>query len=607
DKVLGADGKKITNIAGLKFDYTVTDTTGREITSGFANAGTYVTTVQISIKEGVNGYVLDPTSQTSFHIEWTILPVDFDLKSLTFSPNATYDSKNHEMLITNEQIAPMVAEADGDYVNSAISAGNYKAGFFLEFDPTGNMNYHFSDDMIPDEDGKYKLANGAIVWLDESGNAYVEYDWFIAQAEITIGASNSYWKEDIMTDKNGAQFKSFLPKVYDEYGEGILDVRYYEDRNCTKEINIEDVIVEYELEKPYTYYVQVTINDAAKRNYKLMPNDSAVKSFNVGSTKKGLEIKVNAQGEKVGKVEDSANEFAATYSDKGYNFTATAAGFASSRFDIAYSKLNDNGDWEDISGRPTEVGDYKITVSIKGGSDEYEIKNAEYYLTIYAQDDPDMPDITEIPPDLPDPENPDDPNLPSGEIPSGEEPSGDVSGNDPSGDNGGGTLSFGNIDEFLKQWWQVIASAISIVLIIIFLSKTAGYESKRKKFNKKTDKLGSNVYAVATTGLFGLAMTSWTAIACTLMGLAVASLVIMIIAKNRCSKAEDEYEDVLAEYQQKKEDNMRMMLMGMGNNGAMPQGFAYQPAFGVDEMRGLISETVTAMLPGVQQMLPQQA
>ncbi|MDE5756959.1 MAG: hypothetical protein K2I23_07715, partial [Clostridia bacterium] len=31
DNVLGADGKKITNIAGLKFDYTVTDTTGREI------------------------------------------------------------------------------------------------------------------------------------------------------------------------------------------------------------------------------------------------------------------------------------------------------------------------------------------------------------------------------------------------------------------------------------------------------------------------------------------------------------------------------------------------------------------------------------------------
>ena len=91
-------------------------------------------------------------------------------------------------------------------------------------------------------------------------------------------------------------------------------------------------------------------------------------------------------------------------------------------------------------------------------------------------------------------------------------------------------------------------------MIIAFLSKTASYEGKRKKFNKKADKLTSNVYAVATTGLFGLAMTSWTIIACVLMGLAVASLVIMIIAKSRCNKAEENYEDCLEEYQRNKAD-----------------------------------------------------
>ncbi|MDE6211237.1 MAG: hypothetical protein K2G42_04625, partial [Clostridia bacterium] len=64
-----------------------------------------------------------------------------------------------------------------------------------------------------------------------------------------------------------------------------------------------------------------------------------------------------------------------------------------------------------------------------------------------------------------------------------------------------------------------------------------------------------------------------------------------------------------------RDENMRMMFMSMmgGNNGnmgqGMPQGgYAYaQPGIGVEEMRGLISETVTALLPGVQQMLPQQA
>ncbi|MDE6362199.1 MAG: InlB B-repeat-containing protein, partial [Clostridia bacterium] len=212
------------------------------------------------------------------------------------------------------------------------------------------------------------------------------------------------------------------------------------------------------------------------------------------------------------------------------------------------------------------------------------------------------------------------------------------SGNPDSGNNGGG----GSIDDILDKLkeiplWQLIASFISIILIIIFLSKTAGYESKRKKYKKKTDKLDTTVYAGA---FLGLAITGWTAIACVLMGLAVVSFVIMLIAKSRFNKAEENYEDSLEEYQRNKtdfeehrraEDNarrdeeyrrrdedMQMMFMrmfggGTGGNmnggGTQPQGgFAYvQPGISADEMRGLISETVTALLPGVQQLLPQQA
>ncbi|MDE6604945.1 MAG: hypothetical protein K2K85_02860, partial [Clostridia bacterium] len=95
-------------------------------------------------------------------------------------------------------------------------------------------------------------------------------------------------------------------------------------------------------------------------------------------------------------------------------------------------------------------------------------------------------------------------------------------------------------------------------------------------------------------------------------GLAVISFVMMLIAKSRCNKAEENYEEMFEEYQQKKEENMRMMLMGMGNNGGMAQGmpqggYVVQQGLGIDDMRGLISETVTALLPGVQQLLPQQA
>ncbi|MDE5756423.1 MAG: hypothetical protein K2I23_04965, partial [Clostridia bacterium] len=103
---------------------------------------------------------------------------------------------------------------------------------------------------------------------------------------------------------------------------------------------------------------------------------------------------------------------------------------------------------------------------------------------------------------------------------------------------------------------------------------------------------------------------------------AVLALVFMILEKNMLTKVEEEFEDAREDYERNKKDeekqearqrdeNLRMMFMGMGGQGGtaqgMPQGYAYQPAFGIDEMRGLISETVTALLPGMQQLLPQQA
>ncbi|MDE6372638.1 MAG: hypothetical protein K2L61_03735, partial [Clostridia bacterium] len=210
------------------------------------------------------------------------------------------------------------------------------------------------------------------------------------------------------------------------------------------------------------------------------------------------------------------------------------------------------------------------------------------------------------------PDAPDDPTNPDDNNPSGNDPSGNNPG---SGDNSGGTLD--EILEKLKEipLWQLIASVISIILIIIFLSKTASYDSKRRKYNKKVDKLESTVYAVAP--FLGIAVSGWTAIACVLMGLALVSFVMMLIAKSRCNKAEENYEDCLADYEDKKKqeekENLRMMFMGMqGMNGGMAQGmpqggYVVQQGLGIDDMRGLISETVTALLPGVQQLLPQQA
>ncbi|MDE6362477.1 MAG: hypothetical protein K2L53_05815, partial [Clostridia bacterium] len=147
----------------------------------------------------------------------------------------------------------------------------------------------------------------------------------------------------------------------------------------------------------------------------------------------------------------------------------------------------------------------------------------------------------------------------------------------------------------------------------------------------------------------------WTAIACVMIGLAVVSLIMMIAAKSRRNKAEEIYEESLEEYNRnqkdlderkreaeysrrddeyrrhREEDNMRreeeyrrrdedmqMMFMrmfgganmGPGPDGAPQGGGAYmgfQRGMAPEDVRAIISDTVTALLPGMQQMLPQPA
>ncbi|MDE7336513.1 MAG: hypothetical protein K2N32_00155, partial [Clostridia bacterium] len=111
-------------------------------------------------------------------------------------------------------------------------------------------------------------------------------------------------------------------------------------------------------------------------------------------------------------------------------------------------------------------------------------------------------------------------------------------------------------------------------------------------------------YAVA---FLGLSETNWTVIASVLMGVAVLSLVFMIISQKRRNKAEEELEDAKEEY------NKMMFMRMMGGQANMQggmgqQGYAFaQQSLGAEEIRGIVSETMTAMLPNVQQYLPQQA
>ncbi len=193
-------------------------------------------------------------------------------------------------------------------------------------------------------------------------------------------------------------------------------------------------------------------------------------------------------------------------------------------------------------------------------------------------------------------------------------------------------MSAERFDEILAKLkeiplWQLIASIVSIILILIFASKGIGYLSKSKQNRKMAESKYKTYYA----GAFLEWQRRLDGDSVRIDGIAVLSIVFMIIAKSKYNKTliyaeelRDEYERNKADAEERKreeearkrDENMQMMFMSMmgGNAGGnmgqgMPQGgYAYaQPGISVEEMRGLISETVTAMLPGMQQMLPQQA
>ena len=81
---------------------------------------------------------------------------------------------------------------------------------------------------------------------------------------------------------------------------------------------------------------------------------------------------------------------------------------------------------------------------------------------------------------------------------------------DPENPAPGSGFDFSKVTEALKQWWQVIASAISIILIVAFMAKGLGYASKKKENKRLID----SKYSAYAVGLFGITMTNWTIIAC---------------------------------------------------------------------------------------------
>jgi len=650
------------------------DSAGIEVQFG-RNADTYKTTVEI--EDTASGAV------TSYNITWKIDKALFDLSEVKWLNDGEieYDGGREVAAVLDpEALPPQLRATYSNNIGANVGVDDGRASVVFSFaDPSYADNY-----ILPrqGEEGTYKGEN--FEW---------EKDWRVVPAEIKLGTPGD-WKDAQTEDEEGNAF-NYKVLADTKADGAVEYVYFETDSrgnviDATAELALEDIKVSATERKYYVAYPK--IKPAYAQNYKFPSGVADPKGYysphftvgggstavQVGIDKSeyeynnGKEVKVKLvitgmaresdfvmtyysgdivdESKKLDGVPKECGEYIVEISVKsGSNILIT--GKTQYEFKVVPSKIGK--DWNtnakpyvlnlkygQINGVEYELQDmdgnvitdvsqlkagnsYKIRGKIKDKNnyvftdgtyetewESFEVREGD---VIYDPNDPSNPNYPQTDPDG-------DNNNPSGDV--------NNSGNEPGGDKDGVNLDA--IGKFLKEYWQVIASGISIVLIIIFICKGASNLSKAKKAKKITENRYKAYYAAAT-GLFGLAMNTWTVIASVLMGLAVASLIFMILTKAKLNKAQEELDEARYDYERHKETNRReydenrrsdelqdmkamfMQMMGAANLDGMnmgqgtQQGAYVQQGIGVEDMRGLISETVTALLPGMQQAIPQQA
>ena len=658
------------------------------------NADTYTTSVRLVNTTTNNGEV--------YSIKFTIDKAKFDLSKVSWKGNGRLEFNGQSQSMELENVPDKLEvfyDGDESHREVTTSALRVKVDYLDFVNSADDENYILPNKTDPN------TYNGTVVW---------ETDWNIVPKTITV-----QWGKELLTDKNNNAFNVAILRSKAE-NTVVVHTYYKSDGQGNKidntPINVSDIVVpttgtdyyicELSLSSSDGYMLSGTLTREFAVSYQgaaveFTPNNltfqytgkeiapkftnsgnlqssqytvtyyaaggaSALTSAPTAVGKYRVEITLNSDTSSqyfIGGDSEWEYEIVARVINESWNESVKPPRMNINKTElemIEYEFQDEEGNTVTFEQMKAQAGVYSVRAKIKNAyigncsfaSGNTETEWIDFELTeqdLANMQDPTDPTLYPDDPDMQDPTNPDDNNPGSGDNQgSGEVPT------DPD-DNGSG-FDMGKLGEFFKHYWRELVSGICLILTISFLAKTASYESKRKRANKKADKYDNAVYATSATGLFGWATSAWTAIMCVMIGLAVVSFVIMLIAKSRYNKAEDyleearersehnressrrdyddnrreederrredEYRRREDEFRQreeemrKRDDDLKAMLMHMmGGNfdnmnmgqGAPQVAYAGGQGISVDDMRGLISETVTALLPSMQQALPAQA
>ena len=674
------NGKEV-SVTAKANDYTVdTSYNADGFVGGYKNAaatdaGSYTTQVAM-LKSGT-------TTPVIYTLTWTISKAKFDLTNVKWVGDGKLQYTGDTVYAVLENVPDGLT---AEYLNNdGISVGD---------NSTVTVTFELAEEYSANYEKPTQGGKGVNYTFTGSGDFEWSKKWEVVKAEISIE-----WKTEDYTDNDGNTFG--IPKLSDPLAEDLVEYVYYEtDSNgnilagaTPKELEE----IEYSVTERKWYKAYPRLTDADNYTFPDGVTEEGLYSpfFSVGGGASSVtvslvsnKIEYNGKPRNVklnissgatlrdltltyysGDIADEAKKLEGAPTERGnYLVVITSnknsvvlSGTTQYTFEIIAATIKKewnkdakpyvlNLKYGQIDGIKYEIADSEgnpVEYSQLSAGNKYQIKAVikeemrnNYSFTdgtyetaweefeLRGEDIPNMQDPND-PNNTHYPQEEEDPNKPGNNTPSGE-PS--------SGNNVGGTL-----DEILAKLkeiplWQLIASIVSIILILIFASKGIGYLSKSKQNRKMAESKYKTYYAGA---FLGVATAGWTAIAIVLMCLAVLSIVFMIIAKSKYNKTliyaeelRDEYERNKADIEERKrqeeymrrdeearrrDEDMQMMFMrmmggnaGAGNNmgqgGTSQGGFGFvQQGIGAEDIKGIISETVTALLPGMQQMLPQQA
>ncbi|MDE5990650.1 MAG: hypothetical protein K2H36_03585, partial [Clostridia bacterium] len=465
------------------------------------NAGEYTT--QVALKKG--------SEQSIYSINWSISKALINLTDVKWKGDGEveYTGNTIKMELENVPEGLTVVGYGGSLDGIAVGSGGTIS--VTSFSLIGDYANNYE---LPRVGGK-----GVNYTFDGDGDFEWTKTWQIVKAKIQAGL-DEYWEQESYTDDEGNTFEIY--KLKDEKARGVVEYDYYETDNSGNIISgttpktLEEI--EYSATSRKYYRVLPRITDTA--NYEFTSEENLYSPFfsiGGGSTAvtvtlasdkieyngKPRNVKLNiGSGARLedltleyykGEIVSEENKLDGAPIDRGiYTVVIKSnkegivlSGKTQYTFEIIAATLEKewnkdakpyvlNLKYGQIGGIEYEMRDsegnvvrfeeltagktYQIKAMIKEDQrGNYSFKDGTYETDweSFTLREEDMSNLY-------DPNDPNNPNYPQEEDPDGPNSSGDPT-TDPDDNDKNGIVDFDKIGQVLKEWWQVIASVISII------------------------------------------------------------------------------------------------------------------------------------------------